>query len=237
MKELVLVLRCEDKDTLGAVRCIPGLLVAECGKELWLRGIYSLDSIDIKIKKLPAAAAYTLDHQDHLFPAGKITPVGKLKELTWIPVSEYIPVELPVSAIPGKTEEKHPIQLVQCGEPAKGAALVTSLAVWKSYAHSAPAVRLECLMFAVSENKDVIITGFPLPPVPGQELWKQGNMLLPSGYNFEFPFAAPMIEDMLNPHKDALLIFKPTGEWEKIPLNYFVQATRSAVRLTMEVDV
>lgn len=234
MKELVFVLRSEDIDTLGAVRCIPGLRVAKGQGELWLRGIYSLDNADIKIKKLPAFARYILDHQDYLFPIGKNTPVGKLKELQWIPVAEFIPLELPVSALPARPEEKHPVQLVRTKHAIQGEALLTSLYVWKAYAHTAPAARLERLRFAVSENKDVLISGSPLPPIPGQEFWRSGTMLLPSGYSFEFPFAAALIENRLNPNKDSQLVFHVSGEWEKILFSSFVPATRSAVRLTME---
>jgi hypothetical protein len=173
-----------------------------------------------------------MDEQDNLFPVGGLTPVGKLKNLQWIPVREFIQLELPTSAMPGKIGQKYPVHVVPSGTIKEGQALITSLLVWKEYAATSPEIRLKRLRFAVSEANEVLIMGTPLPAIPGKEYWMQENMLLPGGFDFELPWIASLVAGKLNPQNEAVILFNEDSSWEKIAKEAFVPATRSAVRLT-----
>lgn len=232
MNELIIVLSQADKAALGSVRCMPGLQAAGEGELIWLRGISANEKIDLRIKQLPGLHTYTLDEQDHLFPPGALTPVAKLPALSWQPLSQFITVELPVSAMPGKISQRHTIQLVPAQKMEPGEALLTDLVTWKAWAEQAPLVRLQPLIFAVSENDRVLIMGTPLPPIPGKEYILRDTILLPGGYDFDPPITAVLLETQVNPHKDAWLLFDSNGQWQMISKDCFVPATRSAVRLT-----
>jgi hypothetical protein len=232
MKELILVLTAKDREALGTVRCLPGLRVAEAQGALWLRGIDTDATPDLRLRQLPAVQTYLLDEEEYLFPPGGFTPVGALPDLCWTPLATFIRPELPTSALPGKGVGRCPVKLVPSGRAEAGGALVTDLLVWQQYAATAPEVRLQGLRFAASENDQVLVLGTPLPPVPGKEYWLTHNLLLPAGFDFELPLAAGLLAAKLNPRNDAVLRFGPDGSWEKIPKEALVSASRSAARLT-----
>jgi hypothetical protein len=234
MKELILVLAAKDREALGAVRCLPGLRVAEAEGQLWLRGIETDATPDLRLRQLPAVQTYLLDEGDALFPVGGLTPVGKLPDWRWTPLAAFIRPELPTSALPGKADGRYPVRLVPSDRAEAGGALATSLSVWQQYAATAPEVRLLGLRFAASANDQVLVLGTPLPPVPGKEYWSTHDLLLPAGFDFELPLAAGLLAAKLNPRNDAVLLFGTDGSWEKIPKEVLVPASRSAARLTKE---
>jgi hypothetical protein len=232
MREHIIVLQKKDKQALGAVRCLSGLLAAVEYDLIWVRGIFAAGDADKKIRQLPAIRSFTLDEQESLFPVGSLTPVGKLREMDWEPLEDFIGLEIPTSAMPGQVTEKYWPGLIASSRVAEGNALLTSLDVWRSYAETAPQARLEKIRFAASANKQVILLGTPLPPVPGKEYWMNNNILLPSGLDFEIPVVSALIAKKFNPANDHILLFDDDGSWDKIAADSFVPVTRSAVRLT-----
>jgi MoxR-vWA-beta-propeller ternary system domain bpX2 len=231
MKEWIFQLSKDDFESLGPVRCMPGLQAAVEENIIWLRGITASVAPDLSLLKLPLKKTFLLDEEDNLFLTGALTPVEKLHKLNWQPVASFINIEAPVSALPGKTKNKVRIQLKNSYEERPGIALLTSLSAWKGYAETAPDTRLKALRYAVSENEEVLITGTPLPPLPGREYWGYENLLLPSGYDFEIPVMATLISQQLQ-DKDDIIVFDPTAGWQRIPGSYFIPATRSSIRLT-----
>jgi hypothetical protein len=232
MKELILVLSNKDLDSLGAVRNIPYLQAAYVEDNIWVKGIREPNQYDTKLRKLPSIVTYTLDMDGNLFPLDKITPNGKIDNLNWIPISEFIKVDAPTSALPGKAQDTYKIKLVKATEIKEGAALLTTLSLWKNFADNASEVRLNQLRFAVSKNKEVLIMGSPLPNIPGKEYWVRDHILLPSGYDFEIPLISSLLLLKYNSKKDSVLFFDEKGEYQKIGYDCFMQSTRSAVRLT-----
>lgn len=235
MKEYLLILLQHHETTLGTLRDMPGLWVAK-EEFLYVRGIDPGSMQDIRIKQLPVLHSYRVDEAQRLFPLDGVTPVGKIKLLNWQPIYEFITLELPVSAIPCRPGTKLPVRIIKSDTTREGCALMTKLATWKAYAASAPAIRLEQLEFAVAANEDVLIMGTPLPPVQGNELYKENNILLPAGFAFEVPLLSSIIQQKFNPANDFVLLFTASGEWHKIPSSLFVRASRSAVRLTCLTD-
>jgi hypothetical protein len=232
MKELIVVLSQTDKAALGSVRCQPGLQAAEKDGFIWVRGIPESENIDLRIRQLPGLHTYTMDAADNLFPPRGLTPIGKLQSMNWVPLSIYITVTLPVSALPGKIHQQLGVQLVPSQQSQKSNALLTDLQTWKAYGETAPLVRLKQTHFAVSEEDKVVIIGEPLPALPGKEYVLQNSLLIPSGFEFDPPVISSLIGSQYNPDSDSLLLFDTDSNWEEIPKDAFVQSTRSAIRLT-----
>jgi hypothetical protein len=233
MQELLFTFHSSAIASLAAVRCIAGLEAAADGDTIWLRGMgHHAAVIDKSLQELPVKARYLADGQNRLFLPGGRTPVALLKETPWQPLTTFIPVEAPISALPGVAGPRIDIRLVPSAKAREGAALLTTLAAWKAYAETAPTPRLLRLRFAVSAANEVLLTGHPLPPLPGREYWLNEGILLPSGYDFEIPVAAVFIAAKLNPHKDGFILFNTDGSWQKADNHFFVEARRSAVRLT-----
>ena len=217
--------------SLGNIRTFPGLLAARENENIWVRGIPT-GSPDPRITQLPAAQTFFMDEQERLFEPGTLTPTAVLPSLEWQPLLSFIRVTLPVSALPGVMEKPQRVKLARHSHMVESTALLTTLELWEEYAINAPLVRLQHLYFAVSENYEVLIVGAPMPPLPGKAYTLKNNILLPVGYDFDPPVIAELVTAALNALNDSLLLFHLSGEWEKIRLDYFVPATRSAVRLT-----
>jgi hypothetical protein len=233
MRERVLLLAAPDRPALGAVRHLPGVLVAHTATQLWLRGLPATGELPLAVRTLPVTAAYELDAQDRLFAAGHLTPTTLLPKLTWLPIQEFEPLELPTAALPAQGALPYRVRLVPSARAEAGAALLTSIDAWQHYAETAPESRLHNLRFAVSAGARVLLLGTPLPPIASQEYWQQDSLLLPAGYDFEASLLGPLLARKLNSAADALVLFSPDGSWERVPLAHLLPATRSAVRLTI----
>ncbi|UOQ51205.1 hypothetical protein [Hymenobacter cellulosivorans] len=234
MTERVLVLASADRAVLGYVRTVPGLRVAEAAGQLWVRGLPATGELPAAARRLPAAAAYALDAQNRLFATGQLTPTAHLPDLAWLPIQEFVPLELPTAALPGQARLRYRVRLVPSARAVAGSALLTTLAAWLAYVETAPEIRLRHLRFAVAEDERVLVLGAPLPPLAGQEYWLQEGMLLPAGFDFEAPLLAPLLARRLNPAADSLVVFVSNGRWEQVLTSNLVPATRSAVRRTAQ---
>ena len=234
MSEQVFVLAAHDLAALGAVRSLPGLQVAEAASQLWLRGLPASGEVPLVVRTLPAVAVYTLDAQGRLFPQGQRTPTGLLPALTWQPIREFVPLELPTAALPAQAAPAYTVRLASSARAEAGAALLTTLADWRSYVETAPEIRLAKLRFAVAADQRVLVVGTPLPPIAAQEYWQHLGLLLPAGYDFEAPLLAPLLAQKLNPGSDALVLFAADGGWERVPNAHLQPVSRSAVRLTAD---
>jgi hypothetical protein len=232
MQEFLLTIAKKDLETLATIRCIAGLKAAIDNSQIWLRGMEGAEQLEKLIHQLPVKQRFHPDKNELLFPAGTITPVGKLAEMEWVELTELIPVELPVSTGVGEIPLPVAIRLQPSADVQKSAGLLTDLATWKVYAETASVVRLNALKFAVSENNEVMIVGDRLPSIPGREYWNCNGMLLPAGFEFEIPLIAEFLPGKLNRERDSMVVFNTTGEWYKIDLNFFIPAMRSAVRMT-----
>lgn len=231
MKEMIIVLPLVQLETLGSIRTWPDLLVALSGDEIWVRGI-PVESTDIQLRKLPILHTYLADFDGRLFLPGKQTPHNTLKRMTWEALTSFLTVELPVSALPGKNRQTLSVKLAPAPQTAEPAAIITNLAYWKAYADDAPLIRLQELNFAVCASEEVLVIGAPMPSLPGKAFVLRNNLLLPAGYDFEPLAAGAFIATQFAADKGAMILFHPDGQWERIPMHCFVQATRSAIRLT-----
>jgi hypothetical protein len=229
MKEYVFTLRLTDAPALATVRHLPQLQAAADDGCVWLR----IDgSVDNAVWQLPAQQRYMANADGVLFPVGHVTPTGKLPTLKWKKLTQFMPVKPPVSAMPGEAQARYTVKLVPSTNDHDSAALFVPFDAWQRYALAAPAARLARLRFAVSEHHEVLILGTPLPPLPGQACWRQHDLLLPEGFDFEAPFLGELAARQLNPQRDAMLYMDTAGHWQRIPHTHFVPASRSAVRLT-----
>lgn len=232
MKDFVVVLAEQDTHRLGSLRCEPGLQAAVHEEQVWLRGIRGKDQLPLAVRRLPLRQTFRMDAEARLFPPGGLTPTGRLPQAEWLDLTRFLPVELPVSALPAVATDRIPVRLRPSGRAEKGAALLLDRAVWTAWVDGAPASRLERLRFAGSEQGRVLVIGDILPPLPGCEYWMRHYNLLPAGFDFEFPVLSTVIRDQYNPDASAFLLFDESAVFEKINQTDFRVATRRAVRNT-----
>jgi hypothetical protein len=225
MSEQVIFLKSDYKDRLGSVRHIPGWAAATNAEGIWLKGPQNNSSLQTALSSLPAETTYITDADGRLFPAGKRTPVRLLPVLNWQPLREFIPLEMPVSAMPGKIEQQINVQLARSTSEKELCALQVSLADWQNYAATAPEVRLNQLRFAVSENNEVLVIGTPLPLLQGTYYWRHKNCLLPAGFDFDPPYVAALLPETM-----GFTVFDTHGAYQTIPDTAFLNAGRALIR-------
>lgn len=235
MEEIILTIAKHDLQSLGSIRDIDGLKAAADEEQIWIRGINSIIMELSPVKQLPVRNHFTIDKNGLLFPADNITPTGVMKEMEWMNINEFVTVELPSSAGPGELPPPLFVSLIPSRKSDKGIALLTSLKIWKDYGETASRIRLSPLKFAVSENKEVLIIGEPLPSLPGREFWLNNDMLIPSGYDFEFSLMASIIKQKIS-NEGSVTVFNTDGTWFVIDHHFFVPATRSAIRMTQKEE-
>jgi len=235
--EKVLVLEEKYREALGAVRGITGLKAASDGELIWLKGITMHNASNKPISSLPVLHSYTLNENELLFPEGSKTPTQKLPVFEWMQIKQFVPVTMPVSAMPGSSPPTTTITLSRTELIKETHALLVNLSAWKTYAESAPETRLRPLQFAVSAQNEALIYGQPLPNIPGQAYWLNGQMLLPAGYDFDPPIVARLIAAQQAEDQPAFMLFNSDGSWQLITYNMFKPARRSTVRLTTTYNV
>lgn len=230
MENWILIFQKSDLPHLATVRCWTGMYAAETETEVWLRCPMLHADMDQALRALPAMHTYRQDAQGLLFPLSGSTPVAKLPMLDWLPMKQFIPVELPGAALPAQLTQQYALRLLPSTEYHPGAALKIKLADWQQYAETAPEIRLANLRFALSAAGDVLVMGEPLPPLPGVEYWLRESILLPAAYDLEWPLVAQLFSQWENSKGTCFLLFEKDGNWQKIEKQCFVQASRSGIR-------
>lgn len=226
MRESVILVKNKYRDRLGSIRNVPGWKAAADETEIWLKGPVSNGAFQNALSSLPAEANYFMDDDSLLFPVGKQTPVRILRELDWQNLRDFLPLEMPVSAMPGETGVKVQIKLVRSALEQEAYVLKIQLKDWKIYVETAPDIRLQQLRFAVSGSQEVLVMGNPLPAIKGQRYWRNKNLLLPAGFDFD----PPVLADLL-PAAGDLVLFDEQGNRERIPAAAFAAAERATIRL------
>lgn len=219
---------------LGNIRNIPNCWAAAEEDLLWLKFELEAGVIPLAVEQLPAKARYWVDEEGRLFPMQGLTPVAKIPALDWSPIATFIPLELPIAALPAEVTERVSIRLIRSKEVKKANFLLLPWKRWKEYALAASNIRLKPLTFAVSEQGEAVVHGKPLPPLPGQLFWQTEQVLLPAGWDFEYPIIAEILANTHTRKKNTLLLYQ-AEKLEELPAQEgFIQASRSAIRKTEE---
>lgn len=208
--------------------------MAEDEPILWLKLEIEGDIIPVAIQQLPATGRYWVDEAARLFPVGGLTPVAQLPDLDWLPIASFIAIELPVAALPAQTTEIESIKLIRSEEPKEANFLLLPWDRWKDYALAASNIRLKPLSYAVSDERLVIVHGTPLPPLPGQLFWQKEQILLPAGWDVEYPIVAEILSVTQLKEKSGLLLYQTEQLSELPPTKKFVKTSRSSIRKTEE---
>jgi len=227
----VLVLEPQYEGQLGKIRTIPGWKAARYEDHIWLKGPLDNGKQQLLINSLPATTRYEMDAGNRLFPIGRLTPTALLEELDWLPLIDFLPLEIPISALPGILQTQMGISLIRSTNPKPASALQTSFEEWKAFVNDAPLIRLQQLQFAVSLTREVIVIGNPLPPIPGKVYWIDKNLLIPLGFDFDPPFLAGLIGNKAAAEIQEYILFKENGTQRSIPSDIFKPAERAVVRL------
>jgi hypothetical protein len=229
VRELLKIVELKDKRALTEVRGVPGLLGALRDDEIWVRGIFFTSDEEPVTARIPSINNFIIGDDDQLFPVSGITPVAKLEKLNWKPLKDLLPVNFPVAAYSGRLRDKFRIGLKVSEQERDIYATEISWNEWKMLADTVSEIRLRRTKFAVTEDKRVIILNSQFISAPGKHFWRNGNILLPLGFDFDPPSLAAIISKKAGEEHDSVLFFNKEGHCERISLSSFAYTSRLVI--------
>ena len=177
---------------------------------------------------LPCLKRWTLDEKGQLIPIGKSLPELELPPLNWLPLHTLLPA-IPASVSENETFFGNLFFFLQADTQIREpTAIRLPFSTFAKWAETASSIRLARLTFAVSENHEVLVLGTPLPPLNGQSLYSDGQLLIPCGFALP-PF---FLADEIPVSRDQRLLVESDHSVHVIGSELFVQASRAAIRLT-----
>jgi hypothetical protein len=224
----------EHAGQLVRLRATSGLEVAETADAFWLRAPAGVEGIDRLLLAIDGERFQTSDG-DLLVPYGKRVPSERLPRLRWQPLAQWSTIALPVAALPGQPTGRARLQLVRGGGARRPSALVTDCDRWLAYASTAAEVRLKSLAFALSQDRRVLIVGWPLPPVAGQAYVVDAGIATPCGWSISPNVGSDAIRKLLLLDEGDVALFAADGSFERIAAEHFVKGGRGAARASAEV--
>jgi hypothetical protein len=229
-------LRAADSGSVAMLRLEPGIEALETADKLWLRGTTSDERIDLLLRQLPDAARFEVLSDGQLRPEGKRLPHGRLPQGPWIALQSLARVELPVATLAALPPERIPFDCVRILTIEEANVLLTNMNDWQAFGCSASQVRLQKLTFAVSSDGRVMVRGTPLPSIAGERFYERAGIALACGWGWPHWLDHGTVRAALGIDAEDLALFSPAGTWELVPGDQFVRATRSAIRLSGEVE-
>ena len=230
MSHTIFQIAAKNEPTLGSVRCVADLTVTRYQDQLWLKLENQTKEIPLEVRQLPIEATMTLDKEGFLFPQNVHTPVDQVTDLQWIPISEWLPVELPRSVFAGKGIHAHQYEIVPSSEEQQCHGLLTNAQLFYSFVIGTMKKRFGQLRFVVNLNNEVFVVGEQLPSLPGQTFWLEHELWLPAGYNFNLPWLKAIIGKSIQNNHPSYGVFLTDETWFILPKDDLVDVSRSTVR-------
>jgi hypothetical protein len=141
-------------------------------------------------------------------------------------------VALPVIDTPAASPQPTVLRLVRASHELDATWLLTTFETWAAYAVQAPQVRLARWSFVAGRDGRVVVRGAPLPPLPGQRFVDREGIVVPAGYTWSPAVDAQTVRQCWSLDRGECVLWMADGSCQRIALENWVQATRSAVRLT-----
>jgi len=212
---------------LAAIRHWEGVEVAEQDEWVWLRGINE-QRAQAAALRLISGIKLCEERDKYWIPIGKSIPLSPVLSLTWQAISSFLPISLPNSQ-PSFPQTFTPIslRLIPTEQEKAPFALLCEIKLLREYVKAAPEIRLRSLSCCLMGADDCLIMGTPLLPVPADSYWKIGEMLIPTGYELEFPALASTISQTLNSEGEYWLWWKNPDEVCKLEKALFVPLSRN----------
>jgi hypothetical protein len=220
--------------TLGPLRRWSGVEACEVEATVWLRASHLEDEQWERCRHLPGADRYTVLDDGQLLPVGHLAPRGYLPGGGWQPLAQWLAVAAPTADTTCRPPTPSALKLVRSTESCEPNLLLTTFAAWSAYTTTAPQVRLARWSFAADRDGHVAIRGTPLPPLLGQRFVEEEGVAVPAGWTWSPRVDAVVLRDVFGLDADDVALWNTGGSWQRIAADAWVQATRSAVRLTVE---
>ncbi|MGV3539949.1 MAG: hypothetical protein ACO1OQ_09070 [Rufibacter sp.] len=222
---------------LTQIRHWGNLKIAHEKDTYWIKDFTQSQIESVEVKSIPFKQLYSL--QNHLlFPYGSHLPVRRMtSHLLWTPMERGLPVTLPsYNHNFFGLQEKLQIKLVPSEQEQQPVGLLSSLATLTIYTETAPAIRLQKQVWVILNQQDALILGSPLLPIQGKALWSMGSHLLPTGYEFELPALAEVIQEKINGEQRHWVLWQADSSYSLVEKELLQSLSISSVRLSLKAE-
>lgn len=222
--------------SIGMLRQLPGVVVlpieSASQNAVWIKGQTLDDRVSRTLRSLPDAERFLVATNNSLTFWGETVPRATLPDGTWLPISEWLTLQMPAAGFSASINRHIALNLVRSDVPVEANLLKVGWSLWRDYAFFAPQIRLNQWAFAVSDNGEALIRGRPVAPLPGIRYVEQAGIAIPAGWRLEPPIAEASLHQAMSLGPGTIAVISEAGVMDVIPDSAFVCATRSAVRLT-----
>jgi len=223
----------EHKPFLATIRHWSNIKIAFGERAIWLKEFTEEQMKSANLLQIPHLTIY-LVKDNLLFLKGSLLPTKKVPSaLLWAPIQKAIPIELPdMNHNYFGIQEKIAINLTASETEREAYGLLTNFASAKHYIESAPEVRLQSLGWVFLKDS-VLFLGTPLLPLQGTTFWKRNQLLLPTGFDLEFPILSNVITKSVDPNSEHWIVWSEDNSYVLVPKESFNQLSISSLRLTI----
>jgi len=224
----------EDAFTLAPLRLVPSIEVAETTADVWVRGTAGDEKLSRALRSLPALARFEWLPNGRLRSVESRIPSQSLPALQWAAIAQWLLVHLPSPGLPGHSLDRVGLSLVRSVEEKSASVLRTDFETWHYFVLQAPEIRLRSLRFALSDNRQVVIWGTPLPPISGRRFVEQEGIAVPAGFSWQPAVSPKVLRQVFQAGEDSLVIWDETNSCLHLHPEQFVPASRSGARATLD---
>lgn len=219
---------------LGNIRHWENLKGAIDGETIWIRDITPEQAERPEIQSIPFKSLY-YQRDQLLFLKGSLLPIKRMRSvLLWSPLDRILPVSMPrlnhnFFGVGAKVQ----VSIKPSGVEHTPTAMLADLGMVRQYVDTAAKVRLQNQSW-IGIDDHILLLGTPLLPIKGQSYWRIGNMLLQTGFDFEFPVLYNLIEQQIDPSGSHMILWQ-NGSYVLIRQSDLRPLSISSFRLTYPV--
>ena len=230
----VLRLPAEQLKSLSSLRLEKQIQASALDQEIWLRGSTLDENLTRTLRSIPDSEFFDLQKDAQLIPAGRHVPLGYLPETEWLPLPEWLTVQLQAPALAGKTEERLSFELVRSQQNLTANVLLTTLVRLKKLVDCDSQIRLKSLLYAVDSQQRTIIRGSPLPSVEGSFFCEQNGIAVAAGWAWSPKVDVDVLQSLFKLNPGDVVLLHADQSRELILADQFTPLTRSSVRWTLQ---
>ncbi|RYY51458.1 MAG: hypothetical protein EOO06_00200 [Chitinophagaceae bacterium] len=219
---------------LAAIRHWQNLKLAFDGDRIWIKDIWEAQLQSVELKSIPYKTVF-YERDTKLYPLGSLLPSGNIPAVLWTPIERALPIDLPAfNHNYFGVDEKVSIKLIPSEKEVDAMAMITTIASLEQYMNTAPAVRLQPIMWTILNNDKALLIGKPLLPLNGQAFWQMGRSLLPAGYELDLHILNDTVCNMLDPGRSAWILWDTDSTYTLVDKADLQSLSRSSFRLSKE---
>jgi MoxR-vWA-beta-propeller ternary system domain bpX2 len=224
----------EEKDNLAILRIWDNLKIASDDEFVWIKDFTEEQIHSIEVKSLPYKTVY-YSIEGYLFLQNSLLPNRHIPSLLWTPIQRAIPIDLPsFNHNFFGINEKISIQITPSDYEKPVFALLVDIPILEQYIQQAPKIRFENLLWTIINQKNALILGLPILPLNGNTYSKHQNILVPLGFDFEYPEIALIWEKAINSDEKNWILWNTDNSYSLILKENFQPLSISSFRKSFQ---